>query len=322
MRRQIATIAVLAGWLTLTGGGIAHAHGVLEDEGPVLVGNVASTLSAAQLPAGVSARLREDGYALRVVNHSAGDLRLEAGADADSAESENADSETADADAGAEHVVRAGSEATFQSPASAVTDEDVKAATGRHARQLRSWQVTLTAADGRQYQLQGEVRYVPPPSPVWPVLGVLAVLAVATLAWLSRLRWPDPRVATGLLGLTLAAFALETAATVLARDTGEDSLDVLREYLPQLFVCVLGVLTCVLVWRRSRLSTLLTVITLLGIAAGLVARWPLLWSSSAITVLAMPVDRLLVLVISAAALATALRAVARVGDSEPARSAG
>jgi plastocyanin len=315
---RAAVVAVFAVLSTLLGAGPARAHGVLEEEKAVLIGDLHSEITTSQLPAEVSAQLLENGYALRLVNRSAHDVTAEAAA--------GGENTGGDEDAAAPLTVAAGDTVVWTGAPSAVTDEDADAAQDADAGdQVRAWTVTLTAS-GEHYQLRGVIREIASPSSAWLVVGVLAILLVLGLVVGLALRSavgstsgsavgstvvarPARLVGRGLLAFAVAGFAAETVATVAARAGGEGWLDMTREYLPQLGVCLLGVVTWVLVWREHRLATVLSMITLLGVAAGVVSRWPVLWSSVAVTELPISVDRVLVLAISAAALSAATRVV-------------
>ena len=223
--RRPVLLAILALLMTLMGATpTAGAHGVLDEEGPVLVGNLQSLITARNMPASVSAELLENGYVLRLVNHSSQDITAHVFG--------------ADAGIGTEPPrVPAGVTQLWIGAPSAVTDEDTHAAERVKAGgPVRAWAVELTDADGGQFTVRGVISRLAAPSPAWLVAGVLAILAVVALGALRRparsapaagseLKVRVPRVPIGVaLACAMVGLAVETTATLWARAAGEACL--------------------------------------------------------------------------------------------------
>lgn len=292
-KRRAAVVCALAAVVSIFDPGLAHAHDAGAAVEPVLIGDLRSEVTTRVLPAGVEAQLLENGYALRLVNRSARDVTAGAGGEGPGGHRSPA----------ARLTVAAGDTALWRGAPSAVTHADRHAARGAgDGDQVRSWSIVLTSIDGSNYQLRGVIRKVAPPSAAWLLAGVPAILLLLGLA--IALRSAGMVVRGGLLAVAVVCFAAETVTLVAARAAGEGWPAMTLEYLPQLGVCLLGVAACVPVRRDHQLADLLPAITLLGIGAGCVPRWPVLWSPVVVTDLPVPVDRFLVLAISGAALSS------------------
>lgn len=243
----------------------ASAHGGSDHGAPGIASDVRSVVVAARLPDGVALRVLQNGQALLLRNGSDAAVTVVTGS--------------------ARMTVPAGGRAQWHHD----TAHPDPSAVGPD-RPVRQWRVALLA-DGQRYEVVGELRWSPGPSP-WPWLAGAALL-VAGAAALSRAAAPRQWRAAALATAVGASIA-HTAAALATRPAG---WALLGDYLPQLACWALGAAAAALLARDRRDGRWLGALA----AAGLLlvtasTATPVLWSSTVLVAVPATLDRLLVTV--------------------------
>lgn len=247
----------------------AAAHDVSEHAVPGVASEVRSAVVSARLPDGVALDVLHNGRALLLRNRSG-------------------EAVTVVTSGGSERMtVPAGGRLRWHED----TAHPDPSAVGPQ-RPVRHWRVVLLAG-GQRYEVTGELRWAPGPSP-WPWLAGAALLAVAGAA-LSRAvavrQWLAAALATA-----VASSVAHTAAALAARTAEGSRWSLLGDYLPQAGCWALGAAAAVLLARNRRDGLWLGALSsagLLLVTATTAAS--VLWSSTVLVALPATLDRLLVI---------------------------
>ncbi|AHH94824.1 hypothetical protein [Kutzneria albida] len=312
MSRLLALVALLM--LALAPQAAAHDTGHTPAD---RVGDLRSEMIPSQLPPGVEVRVLENGQALWLRNPTRIDLvvldtdgaqRYQVGPDGVAVNSALPPEETPAGDISEDHSRQAADPAATapqwqrqstepvvqwhnhfahwgdaQLPAAAVSDPD-------HEHLIRAWQVGLEY-DGRHYEIRGELRWIPGPSPVaWVFIALALAIGTWLLAFARRER---------LLVLPTAVLVVSSAwhgAAMLAGRNAEDGRTVLtHDYLPAIAAGLLGVVAVVLLATDRRNGRWFAALAAIGSGAVALLRdsavW---WSSTSVVALPIDLDRVLV----------------------------
>lgn len=254
--------------LLLAGAGPAAAHDVSEHSAPGVASDLRSTVVSAPLPGGVTLDVLANGRALLLHNGSGGPVTV---------------------------VTSGGSVRMEVPPGGRLQWHDAAhpdpSSVGRN-HPVQRWRLELLAG-GQRYEVTGELRWAPGPSP-WPWLAGAALLAVAGAA-LSRAvavrQWLAAALATA-----VASSVAHTAAALAARTAEGSRWSLLGDYLPQAGCWALGAAAAVLLARNRRDGLWLGALSsagLLLVTATTAAS--VLWSSTVLVALPATLDRLLVI---------------------------
>lgn len=168
-----------------------------------------------------------------------------------------------------------------------------------HEHLIRAWQVDLVS-DGKTYQVRGELRWVPGPSPLpWILVTVSLAIAVSLLGLVRRSQLPLA-AATAVL---VAASATHGIATVLGRQAENRWTILAHEYLPIVLAWLVGAAAVGLLAGRRATGRWFAALAAVGLGAlALLQDLPVWWSSSSVVALPAGLDRALVSITAGVAL--------------------
>jgi len=157
---------------------------------------------------------------------------------------------------------------------------------------IRAWQVGLRQ-DGRPYEIRGEWRWIPGPSPLpWIALTALMAVGVALLAR-SRRKW---LLAVPMVVLVTAG-ASHATAMILGRDAENAGVVLLHDYLPVLAALLIGLSSIVLLAAGLRNARWFATLAAAGLGAkALVLDSAVWWSSTSVVAVPVALDRFTVAV--------------------------
>jgi hypothetical protein len=321
----VARLAVLVAVLLLALAAPASAHDEDAHTPPDRVGDLRSALIESPLPPGVQFRVLENGEALWLRNSTRTDVvvldpdgaqRYQVGSDGAALNtalpseptpsgdiSEDPEKPSGDAaKAPAWRRVSAAPEVQWHDhyahwgdatlPSQVLADPD-------HEHLIRAWQVDLVS-DGRTYQVRGELRWVPGPSPLpWILVAAALAIAVSRLGLVRRSQFPLA-AATAVL---VAASATHGIATILGRQAENPWTILAHEYLPIALAWLVGAAAVGLLAGGRATGRWFAALAAVGLGAlALLQDLPVWWSSTSVVALPTGWDRALVSITAGVAL--------------------
>ncbi|MEV6605532.1 hypothetical protein [Kutzneria sp. NPDC051319] len=160
-----------------------------------------------------------------------------------------------------------------------------------HEHLIRAWQVDLVS-DGRTYQVRGELRWIPGPSPAPWILVTASLAIAASLLGLVRRSQRPLAVATAVLVLAAATHGI---ATILGRQAENQWTVLSHEYLPVVLAWLVGAAAVALLAADRSTGRWFAALAAVGLGAlAFLQDLPEWWSSTSIVALPVELDRALV----------------------------
>ena len=329
----MSRLAALVAVLLLALAAPASAHEVDAHTPPDKVGDLRSTLIDSQLPPGVEVRVLQNGEALWLWNSTRTDVvvltadgaqQYQVGPDGAAVNSSLPPEATPSGDI-SQDPPKPGDD-TDKSPRwqRISTDPVVQwhdhyahwgdstlpamvAADPAHEHLIRAWEVDLVS-DGQTYQVRGELRWVPGPSPLPWILVALSLAIATSLIGFARhgQRWLA--AATAVLTGTSAVHGI---AMILGLQAESPWTALQQGYLPIVLAWVVGAAAVALLAAGRSSGRWFAALASVGLGAvALLQDLPVWWSSTSVVALPIDVDRALVAVtagIAVGVLVTVLR---------------
>jgi len=156
---------------------------------------------------------------------------------------------------------------------------------------IRAWRVDLVS-DGKSYQVRGELRWLPGPSPAPWILVTLSLAIATSLLGLVRRGQRPLAAATAVLVLASATHGI---ATILGRQAENQWTIVAHEYLPVVLAWLVGAAAVALLAANRSTGRWFAALAAVGLGAlAFLQDLPVWWSSTSIVALPVALDRALV----------------------------